>query len=155
MGSPLSALLVLTLYLLIVRHGTSFVHSPPSKGHRGRHSTSHLFDIGHFANKSFFSYLLVLYNLAMAALNAWIAFEVTGANFWNAFQYNLTFQLIYCGIKRRYNFLCQLVYPEMDDPYETRVRGRDVGYAPETNLTSFFPRLPKPSGGTLLRKALN
>lgn len=79
MGSPLSALLVLTLYLLIVRHGTSFVYSPLSKGHRGRHSTSsssHLFDIGHFANKSFFSYLLVLYNLAMAALNGWIAFEV-------------------------------------------------------------------------------
>ena len=68
-------------------------------------------------NKPSFVLLLVVYNISMSTLNAWIAFE-----------------LLYCGIRKRYNFLCQLVDVvsihrdhnirndlNEDDQYENRV----------------------------------
>ncbi|RWS17659.1 elongation of very long chain fatty acids protein 4-like protein, partial [Dinothrombium tinctorium] len=48
-------------------------------------------------------WLLVVYNFGITMLNAWIAFE-----------------LLYCGLKRNYNFICQLV-DTSDDEYEVRI----------------------------------
>lgn len=49
-------------------------------------------------------FLLVFYNLAITALNAWIALE-----------------LFYCARKKNYNFICQLVNTDPNDEYELRI----------------------------------
>lgn len=143
MGGPCTPLFVLLCYFTIVHQGQTFVQTPlgPSRGHhRGRGHHHNYFDLKYLPQKPLFGYFMVIYNLAMAGLNAWIAFE-----------------LVYCALKRRYNFLCQTVYPGTDDPYETRVRRlKGVIFILKKKLTPFLGhRSPKPSGGTLLLKVLN
>lgn len=110
MGGPCMPLFVLLCYLAIVHQGQTVVGTPLTTAGRSHHRRGHhhhhhhIFDLKHFVQRPLFGYLLVLYNIAMAALNAWIAGE-----------------LVYCAVRRRYNFLCQTVYTGTDDPYETRI----------------------------------
>ncbi|KAI2806796.1 Elongation of very long chain fatty acids protein 4 [Blomia tropicalis] len=103
MGSPIEPLVILAFYFLMVHYGQSFVHHKVSK-RGGSSSESHYHNRNSFVNRPLFSLILVTYNISMSALNAWISFE-----------------LLYCGYKRKYNFLCQLVYTKTDDLYERRI----------------------------------
>lgn len=64
MGTPLKPLILLLFYLTFVYYGCQYM-TQPVKGHQKSKKEGHLF-----------SSVLVMYNLSMAVLNAWISYEV-------------------------------------------------------------------------------
>ena len=116
MGSPFPTLAILAVYLLVVKYGPAFMKKRKALELR---------------------LPLVLYNLAVTGLNAWMAYE-----------------LLYCGLKRSYNFICQLV-DTSDDVYELRVSQSLFEKRYLVNSQNHDKRLHQRFGGTTSRSWSN
>src|SRR5690349_14961807 len=108
---------VLIIYFTLVHYGRMYMASapPPSAGN-GKSKTGGRGPVD-LAHRPWFILLLFTYNMSMSALNAWISFEVkirVEAGCTSDSDHCIYEQLLYCGLKRHYNFLCQLVYRQTD-----------------------------------------
>lgn len=104
MGSPFPTLTILIVYLSIIKYGPEYMKKKKAFNLR---------------------WPLVVYNFSVTGLNAWMAVEVNLLfnPFFEGLTHNgslLDIQLLSCGLKLNYNFICQLV-DMSDNEYEVRV----------------------------------